>query len=81
MPRRSGTTCGVNVKRRAQPDAREFLDDLELVAVTAQAVGANVALDFGEQAFRRGRAPGARDAALRVDDELQDVAGERRERQ
>ena len=63
-------------KRRADSGRLQFLFDLALMAVTVQAVGADVAVDFGEQRSGRGGTPGAGDAALSIDDHLVDVFGE-----
>jgi hypothetical protein len=49
------------------------------MAVSAQAVGAYVLVGFDEEQLRGGVAAGARDPALRVDDELDDLAREGRE--
>src|ERR1700680_55676 len=59
----------------------QLLFDLRLVAVAVEPVGANVTVDLAEERARRRIAPRAGDAALRVDDQLNDIACERCERE
>src|SRR6202171_3507627 len=61
--------------------AGQLLFDLRLVAVAIEPVGANVSVDLAEERTRRRIAPRGGDAALRVDDQLNDIACERRKRQ
>ena len=66
--------------RRGDPRGARLLHDLGAVTVTAQAVRANVAVDFGEHRADRRRAARAGDPALRVDHDLRDAIGERPQR-
>src|SRR6202166_2130181 len=61
--------------------AGQLLFDLRWVAVAVEPVGAHVSVDLAEERARRRIAPGTGDAALRVDDQLNDIACEWRERQ
>ena len=61
--------------RRPRPgwiERGQLLLHLGHVAVAADAVGLDALVDLGEREIRLGLAAGARDAALRVDDEVAD---------
>ncbi len=64
----------MNVIRSVRAERRELLLDLRRVPVARDAVGVDVLIDGDEVGRVGGRAPGARDAGLRVDHDVRDHA-------
>ena len=85
IPRVIGIRCGRNVDRavRSAPSAASSCSISADVAMAVDAVRLHALVDLAEHQVRLRVAAGARDAALRVDDEVVDQAGpgERRDRE